>query len=73
MSLPVVHRLWLENDFKKIAQLVTVITMFQKIHGALAVQNDTKKESGNDDGSEVLYMFGVIMMILGMVLMKVLQ
>ena len=72
-DLPVLNRLWLENDFKKIAQLVTVITMFQKIHGALAAQNDTKKEPANDDGSEVLYMFGVIMMILGMVLMKILQ
>ena len=60
------NRLWLENDFKKVAQLVTVITMFQKIHGALATQNNTMKESGNsnEDGSEVLYMFGAILMIL---------
>ena len=72
-DLPVVNRLWLENDFKKVAQLVTVITMFQKIDGALATQNDTKNESRNDEGSEVLYMFGVIVMILGMVLMKILQ
>ena len=72
-DLPVASRLWLENDFKKVTQLVTVITMFQKIHGALATQNDAMKESGNEDGSEVLYMFGAIMMILGMVLMKILQ
>ena len=72
-DLPVASRLWLENDFKKVTQLVTVITMFQKIHGALATKNDTMKESKEGDGSEVLCMFGVIMMILGMVLMKVLQ
>ena len=72
-DLPVASRLWLENDFKKITQLVTIITMFQKIHGALATKNVTVKELDEGDGSEVLYMFGVIMMILGTVLMKVLQ
>lgn len=72
-DLPVASRLWLENDFKNVTQLVTIITIFQQIHGALATTNATEKESEEGDGSEVLYMFGVIMVILGMVLMKVLQ
>ena len=69
-DLPMVNRLWLLKDFEKVTQLVTIITMFQKIQGALAVKKDTMRESSDGDGSEVLYMFGVVMTILGMVLMK---
>ena len=63
-NLPVVERLWLEKDVKKVTQLVTVIATLQKVQGALAVENAT--EVGNEDSEcgQILYIFGAIMVIL---------
>lgn len=65
-DLPAVQRLWLERDIKTATQLVAIITTLQRVPGALATENVTEVENEESEGNQILYIFGAIMVILGM-------
>ena len=71
-AVPTTYQTWFQQDLEKVAKLVALIELFQKIQ-TVAAGNESLAEADADGGESFLAMLSAVMIVVGMILVKVLE